>query len=57
MYDKIPPPPPQEPSPATDSLHLAAQAHSWTYMSSTLDACFKSAEKVAIVSVAFLNNV
>ena len=26
-------------------------------MSSTLDACFKSAEKVAIVSVAFLNTV
>jgi len=47
---KAPPPPAsqrQEPSLDTDPLHLAAQVYSWTYMSSTLDACFKSAEEAA----------
>ncbi|KAJ7246601.1 hypothetical protein B0H12DRAFT_759645 [Mycena haematopus] len=35
------------PQPTTDSLQVAAQIYPWIYMTSTLEACFKSAETAA----------
>ncbi|KAF7352341.1 hypothetical protein MVEN_01197800 [Mycena venus] len=35
------------PQPTTDSLQVAAQVYPWLYMTSTLEACFKSAETAA----------
>ncbi|KNZ78606.1 hypothetical protein J132_11047 [Termitomyces sp. J132] len=50
-----PPPKPQNidkpkltaPVPTSDPLQVAAQLYPWLYMTSTLDACFKSAEQTA----------
>ncbi|KAF8969353.1 hypothetical protein BDZ97DRAFT_1915316 [Flammula alnicola] len=38
----------QPPTRTSDPLQVAAQVYPWTYMSSTLDACFKGAETIAI---------
>ncbi|KAG5728629.1 hypothetical protein E4T56_gene442, partial [Termitomyces sp. T112] len=35
------------PVPTSDPLQVAAQLYPWLYMTSTLDACFKSAEQTA----------
>ncbi|KAJ7637208.1 hypothetical protein B0H17DRAFT_1107204 [Mycena rosella] len=35
------------PQPTSDPLQVAAQVYPWMYMTSTLDACFKSAETAA----------
>ncbi|KAJ6615650.1 hypothetical protein B0H10DRAFT_2040435 [Mycena sp. CBHHK59/15] len=35
------------PDPTSDSLQVAAQVYPWIYMTSTLEACFKTAEKSA----------
>ncbi|KAJ7223994.1 hypothetical protein C8J57DRAFT_1535891 [Mycena rebaudengoi] len=35
------------PTPTSDPLQVAAQAYPWLYMSSTLEACFQSAETAA----------
>ncbi|KAJ7506548.1 hypothetical protein B0H11DRAFT_2219247 [Mycena galericulata] len=35
------------PQPTSDALQVAAQVYPWMYMTSTLDACFKSAETAA----------
>ncbi|KAJ6486475.1 hypothetical protein C8R47DRAFT_524198 [Mycena vitilis] len=35
------------PQPTTDSLQVAAQIYPWMYMTSTLEACFKSSEAAA----------
>ncbi|KAF8165678.1 hypothetical protein B0H34DRAFT_690015 [Crassisporium funariophilum] len=43
-----PPPVEQQPTPTSDPLQIAAQIYPWTFMSSTLDACFKNAEAAAI---------
>ncbi|RDB19934.1 hypothetical protein Hypma_012941 [Hypsizygus marmoreus] len=43
-------PPPMEekaPAPTSDSLQVAAQLYPWLYMTSTLEACFKTAEETA----------
>jgi len=50
-FTQTPPPsPPQDTSHITDALQVAAQVYPWTYMTSTLDACFKSAEAIPTVS-------
>ncbi|KAJ3501071.1 hypothetical protein NLJ89_g9506 [Agrocybe chaxingu] len=37
----------QQPTRTSDPLQVAAQAYPWMFMSTTLDACFKSAETTA----------
>ncbi|KAF8204667.1 hypothetical protein BJ912DRAFT_939024 [Pholiota molesta] len=37
----------QQPARTSDPLQVAAQVYPWTYMTSTLDACFKDAEVAA----------
>ncbi|KAF9478392.1 hypothetical protein BDN70DRAFT_879996 [Pholiota conissans] len=37
----------QQPTRTSDPLQVAAQVYPWTYMTSTLDACFKGAEAAA----------
>ncbi|KAJ7098676.1 hypothetical protein B0H15DRAFT_772095, partial [Mycena belliarum] len=41
------------PQPTSDPLQVAAQVYPWMYMSSTLDACFKSAEAAAEARPSF----
>ncbi|KAG6856997.1 hypothetical protein H0H87_011091 [Tephrocybe sp. NHM501043] len=38
---------PQAPVPTSDPLQVAAQLYPWLYMTSTLDACFQTAERTA----------
>ncbi|KAF8914292.1 hypothetical protein CPB84DRAFT_1758891 [Gymnopilus junonius] len=52
--ERTPPQPPaaEQQTPTVDPLQVAAQVYPWTYMTSTLDACFKDAEVAATADLA-----
>lgn len=59
------PPPSQAPAPpalteeastrTSDPLQVAAQVYPWLYMTSTLEACFRTAEEKAMVCLAYFS--
>lgn len=53
--NQAPEPPIEEPpqTHTSDPLQIAAQMYPWSFMTSTLDACFKNAEVAATVALSF----